>query len=98
MTQKGVADTNKTLFVGAHYDSAVAYPNYQNLEALDDNASGSGVLTELTRNLNGIDTEHNIQFVAFGAVAVHQVDGSGAQDDYVVRGRHGACCDSSGVV
>jgi hypothetical protein len=67
VTQKGSADTNRTLFVGAHYDSAVAYPNYANLEALDDNASGSGVLTELTRNLTGIETEHNIQFVAFGA-------------------------------
>ena len=67
VTQKGVANTNKTLFVGAHYDSAVEYSNYENLEALDDNASGSGVLTELTRNLSGIDTEHDIQFVAFGA-------------------------------
>ena len=67
VTQKGSADTNKTLFVGAHYDSAVAYQNYENLEALDDNASGSGVLTELTKNLTGIETEHDIQFVAFGA-------------------------------
>ncbi|MBF2719947.1 autotransporter domain-containing protein [Psychrobacter sp. NG254] len=67
VTQKGSADTNRTLFVGAHYDSAVAYPNYENLEALDDNASGSGVLTELTKNLTGIETEHDIQFVAFGA-------------------------------
>jgi len=67
VTQKGSADTKRTLFVGAHYDSAVAYPNYANLEALDDNASGSGVLTELTKNLAGIETEHNIQFVAFGA-------------------------------
>ncbi|MBF0657877.1 autotransporter domain-containing protein [Psychrobacter sp. NG25] len=67
VTQKGSADTNRTLFVGAHYDSAVAYPNYANLEALDDNASGSGVLTELTKNLTGIETEHDIQFVAFGA-------------------------------
>ncbi|WP_379544385.1 autotransporter domain-containing protein [Psychrobacter sp. R86515] len=66
-TQKGSADTNRTLFVGAHYDSAVAYPNYANLEALDDNASGSGVLTELTKNLTGIETEYDIQFVAFGA-------------------------------
>ncbi|MEL0619495.1 autotransporter domain-containing protein [Psychrobacter proteolyticus] len=67
VTQQGSADTNRTLFVGAHYDSAVAYPNYANLEALDDNASGSGVLTELTKNLTGIETEHDIQFVAFGA-------------------------------
>lgn len=67
VTQSGTADTDKTLFVGAHYDSAVAYPNYQNLQALDDNASGAGVLSELVRNLNGIEAEHDVQFVAFGA-------------------------------
>lgn len=67
VTQLGTADTDRTLFVGAHYDSAVAYPNYQNLEALDDNASGAGVLSELVRNLNGIEAEHDVQFVAFGA-------------------------------
>ncbi len=67
VTQLGTAKTDRTLFVGAHYDSAVAYPNYQNLEALDDNASGAGVLSELVRNLNGIETEHDVQFVAFGA-------------------------------
>ncbi|MEN6670275.1 autotransporter domain-containing protein [Psychrobacter sp. B38] len=67
VTQKGIANTEKTLFVGAHYDSATGYPNYENLEALDDNASGAGVLTELTQNLSGIDTEYNVQFVAFGA-------------------------------
>lgn len=67
VTQSGKADTDRTLFVGAHYDSAVAYPNYQNLQALDDNASGAGVLSELVRNLNGIEAEHDVQFVAFGA-------------------------------
>lgn len=67
VTQSGTADTDKILFVGAHYDSAVAYPNYQNLQALDDNASGAGVLSELVRNLNGIEAEHDVQFVAFGA-------------------------------
>lgn len=67
VTQSGTADTDRTLFVGAHYDSAVAYPNYQNLQALDDNASGAGVLSELVRNLNGIEAEHDVQFVAFGA-------------------------------
>ncbi|AMN50069.1 autotransporter domain-containing protein [Psychrobacter sp. P2G3] len=67
VTQSGTADTDRTLFVGAHYDSAVAYPNYQNLQALDDNASGAGVLSELVRNLNGIEAEQDVQFVAFGA-------------------------------
>ncbi|AMN67939.1 autotransporter domain-containing protein [Psychrobacter sp. P11G5] len=67
VTQSGTADTDRTLFIGAHYDSAVAYPNYQNLQALDDNASGAGVLSELVRNLNGIEAEHDVQLVAFGA-------------------------------
>ncbi len=65
VTQKGTTD--KTLIVGAHYDSAVAGSDYKLLEALDDNASGSGVLSELVKNLDGIETEHNIEFVAFGA-------------------------------
>ncbi|WP_440454629.1 autotransporter domain-containing protein [Psychrobacter sp. ASPA161_9] len=67
VTQSGTADTDRTLFIGAHYDSAVAYPNYQNLQALDDNASGAGILSELVRNLNGIEAEHDVQLVAFGA-------------------------------
>ena len=65
VTQKGTTD--KTLYVGAHYDSAVAYAGYDKLQALDDNASGSGVLTELTKNLSGIELEHNVEFVGFGA-------------------------------
>lgn len=65
VTQKGTTD--KTLYVGAHYDSAVAYQGYENLQALDDNASGSGVLAELTKNLSGIEVENNVEFVAFGA-------------------------------
>ena len=37
VTQKGTTD--KTLYVGAHYDSAVAYAGYDKLQVLDDNAS-----------------------------------------------------------
>ena len=65
VTQKGTTD--RTLYVGAHYDSAVAYQGYEMLEALDDNASGSGVITELVNNLSGIQGEHNIEFIGFGA-------------------------------
>lgn len=65
VTQKGTTD--KTLYVGAHYDSAVAYADYSKLQALDDNASGSGVLAELTKNLSGIELEHNVEFIGFGA-------------------------------
>ena len=65
VTQKGVTD--KTLYVGGHYDSAVAYSGYEALEALDDNASGAGVITELVQNLSGIQGEHNVEFIGFGA-------------------------------
>lgn len=65
VTQKGITD--KTLYVGGHYDSAVAYKNYELLEALDDNASGAGVVTELVQNLSGIQGEHNVEFIGFGA-------------------------------
>ena len=65
VTQKGTSD--KTIYIGAHYDSAVAYANYDKLEALDDNASGAGVLTELVRNLDGIQVENSVEFIAFGA-------------------------------
>ncbi len=65
----GSGQTGKTLFVGAHYDSApsTARIDRSSLQGLDDNASGAGVLTELVRNLSQIDTEHNIRFIAFGA-------------------------------
>lgn len=65
VTQKGTTD--KTLYVGGHYDSAVAYAGYETLEALDDNASGAGVITELVQNLSGIQGEHNVEFIGFGA-------------------------------
>lgn len=65
VTQKGTTD--KTLYVGGHYDSAVAYKGYELLEALDDNASGAGVITELVHNLSGIEGEHNVEFIGFGA-------------------------------
>lgn len=63
--QKGTTD--KTLYVGGHYDSAVAYAGYDMLEALDDNASGAGVISELVRNLSGVEGEHNVEYIAFGA-------------------------------
>lgn len=65
----GSGQTGRTLIVGAHYDSAPssATLDRSQLQGLDDNSSGAGVLTELARNLSGIETEHNIRFVAFGA-------------------------------
>ncbi len=59
---KGV--TGKTLVVGAHFDTDFGKPT---LQGLDDNASGAGVLTEIARNLSGLDFEDGVNFVAFGA-------------------------------
>ena len=69
VNKAGSGNTGRTLIVGAHYDSAPssATLDRSQLQGLDDNASGAGVLTELVRNLGGIETEHNIRFVAFGA-------------------------------
>lgn len=66
-THKGTQNTGRTLYVGAHYDSATQYPNYVKLEGLDDNASGSGVLSELIYHFNGVNTADTIKFVAFGS-------------------------------
>ncbi|MFD1245071.1 autotransporter domain-containing protein [Paralysiella testudinis] len=61
--------SDQTLYVGAHYDTAfsTARLDRSTLQGLDDNSSGAAVLTELTRNLANIDTEHNLSFIAFGA-------------------------------
>ena len=67
VTHEGTENTGRTLYVGAHYDSATQYPNYIELEGLDDNASGSGVLSELVYHFNGVNTADTIKFVAFGS-------------------------------
>ncbi|WP_367105882.1 M28 family peptidase [uncultured Psychrobacter sp.] len=67
VTHEGTEDTGRTLYVGAHYDSSTQYPNYIDLEGLDDNASGSGVLSELVYHFRGVDTVDTIKFIAFGS-------------------------------
>lgn len=67
VTHEGTGNTGRTLYVGAHYDSATQYPNYIDLQGLDDNASGSGVLSELVSHFNGVNTADTIKFVAFGS-------------------------------
>lgn len=66
--QAGVGNTGRTLFVGAHYDSSPSTATFDRsqLQGLDDNASGVGVLTELVRNLSQITTEHDVTFIGFG--------------------------------
>lgn len=56
--------TGKYLVVGAHYDTALNRPT---LQGLDDNASGAGVLTEIARNMAGVQLENGLEIVGFGA-------------------------------
>ena len=66
------------IIVGAHYDTAVSRtPEHleagiggPDLQGLDDNASGVGVLLELAARLAGSEPEHGIRFIAFGAEEV----------------------------
>ncbi|MGL6071910.1 aminopeptidase [Craterilacuibacter sp.] len=65
---------NKVVIVGAHFDSRTPKKDSDlgkiggpELEGLDDNASGVGLLLELAAQLKKIPTQHTIKFVAFGA-------------------------------
>lgn len=67
----------RTLVVGAHFDTAGTFPD---LQGVDDNASGAGMLTELAAHMAGLETRTGLEFVAFGAEevglqgAAHYVD------------------------
>jgi len=50
--------------LGAHYDTYYGRPT---LQGLDDNGSGAAVLTEIARNLGGIELENGLEVVGFGA-------------------------------
>lgn len=50
--------------IGAHFDTYFGRPT---LQGLDDNASGAGVLTEVARNLSGLQLENGLEIVGFGA-------------------------------
>lgn len=69
VSQTGSENSKRTLYVGAHYDSAPSSNvlDRSRLEGLDDNASGAGVLTELVYQLSKLNPEYNIEFIAFGA-------------------------------
>lgn len=56
--------TGRSLVVGAHFDTFFGRPT---LQGLDDNGSGAAVLTEIARNLSGLDLEDGLTFLAFGA-------------------------------
>ncbi|WP_411565909.1 autotransporter domain-containing protein [Pseudomonas orientalis] len=50
--------------IGAHFDTYFDRPT---LQGLDDNGSGASVLTEVAKNLGGLQLENGLQVVGFGA-------------------------------
>ncbi len=70
--------SNEMIIVGAHFDTAVSRNLEQaeagiggpDLQGLDDNASGVGVLLELASELAGAAPEHKIRLIFFGAEEV----------------------------
>jgi len=67
--------SGKQIIVGAHYDSRTPTSDRDlelriggpELEGLDDNASGTGVLLELAQAFSKVAPTHTIRFIAFGA-------------------------------
>ncbi|RJL03984.1 M28 family peptidase [Paracoccus aestuarii] len=66
----------RTLVVGAHFDTAGTSPD---LQGVDDNASGAGVLTELAAHMSGLQTQTGLEFVAFGAEEFVSTPGDGGR-------------------
>lgn len=70
--------SDRWIIVGAHYDTAVPRTLEQaeagiggpHLQGLDDNASGVGVLLELAARLAGLQPEHSLRLIFFGAEEV----------------------------
>src|SRR5690625_5128734 len=60
-TKEGYLDTEKQIIIGAHYDSV------PNVEGVDDNASGVGVMLEAAERVAEMDSPYTIRFIAFGA-------------------------------
>ncbi|HEU5462451.1 MAG TPA: M28 family metallopeptidase [Nitrososphaeraceae archaeon] len=58
---------NKTIIIGAHYDSRAEILNNTNTRApgADDNASGVSALLELVRILSPLNLKYNLEFVLF---------------------------------
>ncbi|GGL34816.1 hypothetical protein GCM10009091_15770 [Pseudomonas brenneri] len=50
--------------ISAHFDTFFGRPA---LQGLDDNGSGASVLTEVAKNLGGLQLENGLQIVGFGA-------------------------------
>ncbi|MBK4217637.1 autotransporter domain-containing protein [Paracoccus caeni] len=57
-------ENGKFIVVGAHFDTA---GTFDDLQGVDDNASGAALLTELAAHMSGMDLETGLVFNAFGA-------------------------------
>lgn len=61
------SDYNKTIIIGAHYDSRAENINntYARAPGADDNASGVSALLEIVRILSPLNLKYNLEFVLF---------------------------------
>lgn len=58
---KNSAGSEKAVIVSSHYDSVAGAPG------ANDNASGTGLLLELARKFQNVETDKEIRFIAFGS-------------------------------
>lgn len=64
-TKKGSSDDY--IIIGAHYDTVASDKESGNtMRGANDNASGVAMLIALAKRMSGIETRHNIMFIAFG--------------------------------
>lgn len=83
---KHTTGDEEVAIMSAHYDSVIGAPG------ANDNASGVGLLLELAYNFKDIETNKEIQFIAFGAEeneslgAYHYVNQLSAKDKTRIRG------------
>ena len=58
---KNSTGNEKAVVVSSHYDSVVGAPG------ANDNASGTGLVLELARAFQNVETDKEIRFIAFGS-------------------------------
>ncbi|WP_249685385.1 M28 family peptidase, partial [Bacillus velezensis] len=61
MKPKNSTGNEKAVVVSSHYDSVVGAPG------ANDSASGTGLVLELARAFQNVETDKEIRFIAFGS-------------------------------
>ncbi|MBO4926803.1 MAG: M28 family peptidase [Clostridiales bacterium] len=64
------SEVHKTIVIGAHYDSPIAYsdkPSYPKYDGIQDNACGIGALMTIAKEMYGHTYAYDVVIVAFGA-------------------------------